>query len=419
MNKFDEMLIAGQKVLQDILETLCKDLKNFFEVAVIEKNSGKTYSYSGKSIYNLKCWQQPLLNYKSDDLILVIYINNEEELFRKMGNSFYDNDKNEFPMLETVLLRILGELSKIICDDLEYNKYTINYPGDKEMILEKAVIDFFAEQGLPSPTYITCLSSLTYESSECSGKIKFLSFDNYENLDSKKILEFADDIYLSDLRIIRKLLEISKEKINLIVDYDWQRVIGLEYENENNTSKGFYSIKIIKNMNWVLYFDDMKVVEFKNGGYSIYEYTDMEERIKDKLKELYKNDDQSFDQAYKLINYLREQKHGTLAVITPLAEKEANRLCKLKRGIKIERFLTLDHFNVIKSITAIDGAILLDNQFNCYAIGVILDGIASAGLQSRGARFNSALTYVNWQKDKTEKVWAVVVSEDGMVDIVV
>ena len=358
-------------------------------------------------------------NYKGDDLILVIYINNEEELFRKMGNSFYDNDKNKFPMLETVLLRILGELSKIICDDLEYNKYTINYPGDKEMILEKAVIDFFAEQGLPSPTYITCLSSLTYESSECSGKIKFLSFDNYENLDSKKILEFADDIYLSDLRIIRKLLEISKEKINLIVDYDWQRVIGLEYESENNTSKGFYSIKIIKNMNWVLYFDDMKVVEFKNGGYSIYEYTDMEERIKDKLKELYKNDDQSFDQAYKLINYLSEQKHGTLAVITPLAEKEANRLCKLKRGIKIERFLTLDHFNVIKSITAIDGAILLDNQFNCYAIGVILDGIASDGLQSRGARFNSALTYVNWQKDKTEKVWAVVVSEDGMVDIVV
>ena len=84
-------------------------------------------------------------NYKGDDLILVIYINNEEELFRKMGNSFYDNDKNKFPMLETVLLRILGELSKIICDDLEYNKYTINYPGDKEMILEKAVIDFFAE----------------------------------------------------------------------------------------------------------------------------------------------------------------------------------------------------------------------------------------------------------------------------------
>ena len=36
MNKFDEMLIAGQKVLQDILETLCKDLKNFFEVAVID-----------------------------------------------------------------------------------------------------------------------------------------------------------------------------------------------------------------------------------------------------------------------------------------------------------------------------------------------------------------------------------------------
>ena len=46
---------------------------------------------------------------------------------------------------------------------------------------------------------------------------------------------------------------------------------------------------------------------------------------------------------------------------------------------------------LIERISGIDGAVLLDRDCKCHAIGVILDGMASqSGDPSRGARFNSA-----------------------------
>ena len=420
MQELNEMTEVWQRVLDDILVTICPALHQLFEIAIIEKDEdkNKTYSSSGICIQKLQCWEQPLINYNGKDLRIILYVNDEKKLHQMMGNSFYSSDRNTFPMLEVVILEIMEELSKVICDDLKTEKYTKQYPGDKEAIMVKAVIDFFIENGLPSPTYITYISSLTYEGEECSGKIKFVKFEDVENIDAEKILKVADDIYMSDHRIIRKLLELSNDKAELVVDTEWKRVLGIEYENSQDDSNDFYSIEFIKNMNWILYYKNMKVVEFKNGIYSIYDYANLDNQVSKKLKELYKNDQQLVAQACELINVVREQKHGTLVVVTSLAEEEAKRLCELKRGIKIEKFFALDHIDIFKSITAIYGAILLDNQFCCYDIGVILDGVASGGTQSRGARYNSAVTYVNSKKSSTKDIWAVVISEDGMVDIV-
>lgn len=55
----------------------------------------------------------------------------------------------------------------------------------------------------------------------------------------------------------------------------------------------------------------------------------------------------------------------------------------------------------------------------CYSLGVILDGLASArGTPARGARYNSALRYVETvRKQRQHRCVAVVVSEDGPVDV--
>jgi len=60
--------------------------------------------------------------------------------------------------------------------------------------------------------------------------------------------------------------------------------------------------------------------------------------------------------------------------------------------------------------------VLPDPQGYCYSIGVILDGKASAGHgnSTRGARYNSAIRYVESSDFPT---LVVVVSEDGMVDV--
>ena len=70
----------------------------------------------------------------------------------------------------------------------------------------------------------------------------------------------------------------------------------------------------------------------------------------------------------------------------------------------------------MKCVTSIDGAVLLDLECTCYGVGVILDGEAkSKGNLSRGARYNSALTFLDGKKG----YMAVVVSEDRTIDIIV
>jgi hypothetical protein len=72
--------------------------------------------------------------------------------------------------------------------------------------------------------------------------------------------------------------------------------------------------------------------------------------------------------------------------------------------------------DMVRRVTAIDGAVLLDAERRRHAVGAILDGRATAdGRAVRGARWNSALRYVG---DMGAPTLAVVVSEDGRVDMV-
>ena len=71
--------------------------------------------------------------------------------------------------------------------------------------------------------------------------------------------------------------------------------------------------------------------------------------------------------------------------------------------------------SLIRNVTAIDGAVLLDSKGICHSIGVILDGIANnKGKSERGARYNSAVRYVENNK---KKCVAVIISEDGMINL--
>jgi hypothetical protein len=73
----------------------------------------------------------------------------------------------------------------------------------------------------------------------------------------------------------------------------------------------------------------------------------------------------------------------------------------------------LDH------LLGIDGALLVDPNGDCHAIGVILDGTASShGNPGRGARYNSAVRYVESAFDRGIQTLAIVVSADGGVNYV-
>ncbi|MFA9379325.1 MAG: diadenylate cyclase [Lachnotalea sp.] len=109
----------------------------------------------------------------------------------------------------------------------------------------------------------------------------------------------------------------------------------------------------------------------------------------------------------KIIKNAVTQSHGTTVVITDKAKDEAKRL-------STSSFLISPVYadKMIKYLTSIDGAILIDPLANCHAIGVILDGCSSDNEDiSQGARHNSARRY----KSINPKSIVIVISEDGHV----
>lgn len=74
---------------------------------------------------------------------------------------------------------------------------------------------------------------------------------------------------------------------------------------------------------------------------------------------------------------------------------------------------------MLQGITSIDGSVFFDENGSCYGIGYILDGAAIVeGRTDRGARYNSAYTYIANLKQKVGSSGiAVVISEDKTINI--
>jgi len=108
------------------------------------------------------------------------------------------------------------------------------------------------------------------------------------------------------------------------------------------------------------------------------------------------------------------QKHGTMLVVSDSAIEEAQRLagqCFVVKPFQLTK-------GIMQQITSIDGAVLIDRDCTCHAMGVILDGMATErGNPARGARYNSAIRYFE-SHDTDTSVVIVIVSEDGMIDLI-
>lgn len=99
-------------------------------------------------------------------------------------------------------------------------------------------------------------------------------------------------------------------------------------------------------------------------------------------------------------------------IVAENAKELAKELCETyNRGIFLEDFSLkkTENREMIKGMAAVDGAIMVDYNWNCVAFGVILDGKAKVkGETSRGARYNSAKNYIAGNNNMV----AIIVSED-------
>lgn len=250
------------------------------------------------------------------------------------------------------------------------------------------------------------ISLQNYEGAEGAGRLVFVRNDHPS---IKIVLKLRTPVPIQSSGAIRKLLQMASRKLCLFCDS--RDVYGLGTVGEyDGVSEDLFVVRFLKRFTWELEHAGQVMMHCRDGNPRLRPPSPTPEPIREALERVFQG--KKVDHLVELGMSVATQPHGAMLVVTPSAADEAVRLAK--QATVIEPFALTPE--LIDTVTAIDGAVLIDLDGVCHAVGVILDGLASERCTSaRGARFNSAVRYA-YQPEKTDRV-VLVKSEDGMVNV--
>lgn len=255
------------------------------------------------------------------------------------------------------------------------------------------------------------ISSLRYERSAGSGRIVLAAEDHPE---VEQTVVFETPVDLNNYRAARKLLQLSFDGI--LLHSDSRRICGLAKVGAYDGSKeDLFEVHIVGHHHWELLHKDRRLMKVRYGIPALPKAQFDEEAFRSNVTRIFSGISESAtDLLLALAKEAERESRGTMLLISTAADEEAKRLAP--QGTTITPLQLRPE--LLKHLTPIDGAILIDPDSTCHAIGTILDGISTtAGDPGRGARFNSAVRYVESSSGKAPCL-AVVVSEDGGIDFV-
>lgn len=237
---------------------------------------------------------------------------------------------------------------------------------------------------------LNLVSSLMYEGSKGIGHLILV---DPKNDVVEFMVKFAEPVTLHEPRWVRKVLQMATTGIGIIADS--QRIYGLGRLKEwhDSSNQDAFLVVFIDHYHW----------ELRCGNQALLRSHYAEPKLPQ----------EPFDKAAFLANYARlfpetshenglnlwhlmmaqvRQEHGSMIVVAKDAASEARRLSK--QGTCIEPTLLSEE--LLRSVSGIDGTIILDPAGFCHAIGIILDGEATEQCTpSRGSRYNSGVRYVH------------------------
>lgn len=256
------------------------------------------------------------------------------------------------------------------------------------------------------------LSVLKYEGKENEGRL-ILCRKNHPELEMT--LQFAEAFPITEYRKLRKLLELARDNVAVVTDSEV--VLGLGFVKPSYTGKkeDIYTIQFSGLHCYNILHLEQPVLIMRYGNPEQVQSVIQAEKFADDAKRIFSNITQpQIDHLYNLAISTTRSSRGNMLVFASDAALEAKRLSMQCIPIKPTRL----EEQTLLTLTAIDGALLVDLDGHLHAKGVILDGVAGIeGDASRGSRYNSALTYQEFRGRKLPTM-IVVVSEDGMVDII-
>lgn len=280
---------------------------------------------------------------------------------------------------------------------------------------------------------ITSLSATDYESKSPEGEnIAILPSLKWLEKNAVAVFEPLDRVALEQpqLRAIRKQLNVCGNGALAVYKDDSTGIYKTVGLISKEVALKFPRFQFQKHAEWLFAVADSKDkgdgrVRYCNGSLML-PVLDLRDVYQKKANRL-PIKDKTREQLSHIINAVNGCKHGAILIIAEkkIIQKEVKRLASNKRGIRLAPRVPLIQNEkpspVLEQFAAVDGAIFLDFDGNCYAFGVILDGIVNNdGNNARGSRYNSTKAYTEWVRDVKypgATILGVVKSEDGMMDI--
>jgi len=259
---------------------------------------------------------------------------------------------------------------------------------------------------------VTRISSLSYEKSRSKGNISVIdnieieTLLNFHKEDTSKRLSFS----IKHAKQLRKLLETAKDDRSLLIHN--KRVYGIGLTERVNPK---YTFCVSGHMEWHVDANGKKLLRYKHGEF----YLPENDEIKNWRIDSSINNGAAREIAHSIRKDSDAFKNGAIIIITSNAKDEVRRLCSLRRGLWAEQKQIITSLEKTKTLFDIDGAVFVDESGNCHGIGIILDGEAVVGgSPARGARYNSAKTYIARCYKEDINACALILSSDEYFDII-
>jgi hypothetical protein len=256
---------------------------------------------------------------------------------------------------------------------------------------------------------LNLISSLMYEGSHGVGQMILAPADSE---DVKFVIRFSEPIPFREPRWVRKALEMASKDVALISDCQNIHGLGRIMPTESGP-KGTFIIDFVDHYTWRLRMGEQVMLVARYGVATLPKEPISRERFVSNLERFFSGTSaRALENIWQVFCSAIRAAHGSLIIIAADAKQEAQRLAS--QGTIVEPLLLTPE--VFERVSGIDGAVLVDVEGWCHAVGVILDGIASPECTpSRGSRFNSGVGYV---MHSAEPRVAIVVSDDRTVDVI-
>ncbi|MGB5635361.1 MAG: diadenylate cyclase [Waterburya sp.] len=260
-------------------------------------------------------------------------------------------------------------------------------------------------------SFANAISAERYEGAASKGKL-IICGTNHPDISAKVKLQTPIKIY--NYRGIRKLLEVSSAKMALLCDVESVWGLGIALDTYQPGRENLFEIRFAEYHTWELVHGENIMLRVKYRQARLPRARFDKKLFCDRVSELFQVNQTTANILVKAVETAVKQRHGTILVITPKAEQESQRLAA--QSTLIEPVIVSK--DIISHLSSIDGAILISPEGIIYSFGVILDGKASEnGNSTRGARYNSAIRYIDGEKSRNINCLALIVSEDGYVDL--